>query len=132
MTETARWSDEELAALSDGLTAENLAAIMRSTWTWDDRALRRDLARVLTGLTAVRELTPGSDIHELVRGRTLAAASTFLAAVLGPRVVADAGHATSFSFAGTLVRSPRLDGGVHDLASSTPWAQRPWRPWPTP
>ena len=45
MTETARWSDEELAALTDGLTAENLAAIMRSTWTWDDRALRRDLAR---------------------------------------------------------------------------------------
>ena len=116
MTETARWSDEELAALTDGLTAENLAALMRSTWTWDDRALRRDLARVLTGLTAVRELTPGSDIHQLVRGRTLAAASTFLAAVLGPRVVADAGHATSFSFAGTLVRSPRLDGGPRDLA----------------
>ena len=60
MTETARWSDEELAALEDGLTAENLSAIMRSTWTWDDRALRRDLARVLTELTAVRELTPSS------------------------------------------------------------------------
>jgi len=116
MTETARWSDDQLAALEDGLTAENLSAIMRSTWTWDDRALRRDLARVLTELTAVRELTPGSDIHQLVRGRTLDAASMFLAAVLGPRIVADASHATSFSFAETLVRSPRLAGGPRDQA----------------
>ena len=51
-----------------------------------------------------------------MRGRTLDAASAFLAAVLGPRVVADAGHATSFSFAETLVRSPRLAGGPHDRA----------------
>ena len=59
MSESGRWSDEELTAFEAGLTPENLSAIMRSTWTWDDRALRRDLARLLTVLRAVRELDDG-------------------------------------------------------------------------
>ena len=102
MTQAGRWNDDELAAFEAGLTPENLSAIMRSTWTWDDRALRRDLARLLTALRAVRELDTGGDVHRLVRRRTLQAAAVFLAAVLGPRVIADAGHATSYSFADTL------------------------------
>jgi len=111
MTQPGRWNDEELSAFEAGLTPENLTAIMRSTWTWDDRALRRDLARLVTALQAVGELEPSSDLHRLVRRRTLHAASGFLAAVLGPRVVADTGHRTSFSFSDTLVRSPWLIGG---------------------
>jgi alkylation response protein AidB-like acyl-CoA dehydrogenase len=111
MPQPGSWNDDELAAFEAGLTAENLTAIMRSTWTWDDRALRRDLARLLTLLRAVGELEPGSDVHRLVRSRALHSASGFLAAVLGPRVVADSGHATSYSFSETLVRSPWLVGG---------------------
>jgi alkylation response protein AidB-like acyl-CoA dehydrogenase len=114
MTQAARWNDEDLAAFEAGLTPENLTAIMRSTWTWDDRALRRDLARLLTSLRAVDVLDSGSDVHQLVRRRTLHDASLFLAAVLGPRVVADAGHETSFSFSDTLIRSPWLSGGLDD------------------
>jgi len=114
MTQPGRWNDEELAAFEAGLTRENLTAIMRSTWTWDDRALRRDLARLVTALRAVRELDEGSATHRLVRGRTLQSAAVFLAAVLGPRVIADAGHATSYSFSETLVRSPWLTGGSEE------------------
>jgi alkylation response protein AidB-like acyl-CoA dehydrogenase len=114
MTQPRRWNDEELAAFEAGLTAENLSAIMRSTWTWDDRALRRDLAGLLIALQAVAELDSGGHVHGLVRRRTLQAASTFLAAVLGPRVIADAGHATSYSFSDTLIRSPWLTGGSED------------------
>jgi alkylation response protein AidB-like acyl-CoA dehydrogenase len=106
---TARWTADELTAFQAGLTPQSLSAIMRSTWTWDDRALRRDLSRLLTGLTAVRELDTGGDLRRLVRGRTLQAAAVFLAEVLGPRAIADAGQLTSFSQA--LVRSPGLAGG---------------------
>jgi alkylation response protein AidB-like acyl-CoA dehydrogenase len=112
VTKTARWTADELAAFQAGLTPESLAAVMRSTWTWDDRALRRDLALLLTALTAVGELDTGGDIHRLVRWRTLQAATVFLAAVLGPRMIADAGQLTSFSHA--LVRSPGLAGGPED------------------
>ena len=111
MPQSGRWNDEELAAFEAGLTPENLTAIMRSTWTWDDRALRRDLARLLTTLRAVGELEPGGDVHGLVRRRALHSAAGFLAAVLGPRVIADSGHATSYSFSETLGRSPWLVGG---------------------
>ena len=38
----------------DLLTPESLSALMRSTWTWDDRALRRDLAALLVDLSAGR------------------------------------------------------------------------------
>lgn len=112
MATTARWTADELTAFQAGLTPQSLSAIMRSTWTWDDRALRRDLSRLLTGLTAVRELDTGGDLRRLVRGRTLQAAAVFLAAVLGPRAIADAGQLTSFSQ--VLVRSPGLAGGPED------------------
>lgn len=114
MTKPGRWNDRELTAFEAGLTPENLSAIMRSTWSWDDRALRRDLARLLTALRALSELDEGGATHGLVRGRTLHAASEFLAAVLGPRVIADSGHAASYSFSETLVRSPWLTGGPEE------------------
>jgi len=114
MPKPRRWNDDELAAFEEGLTPANLTAVMRSTWTWDDRALRRDLARLLTDLRAVGELESDGVVHELVRRRTLRAASHFLAAVLGPRVVADSGHANSYSFSDVLIRSPWLSGGPEE------------------
>jgi Acyl-CoA dehydrogenase, middle domain len=112
VTKTAGWTVGDLEAFQAGLTRESLAALMRSTWTWDDRALRRDLARLLTALAALGEMESGSDVHRLVRGRTLDAATAFLAAVLGPRAIADTGRATEFSDA--LVRSPGLAGRPED------------------
>lgn len=38
----------------DALTPSTLSALIRSTWTWDDRALRRDLSGLLVELTAAR------------------------------------------------------------------------------
>ena len=46
----------------DALTPETLSALMRSTWTWDDRALRRDLSTLLVEIAAAR-----GDIGERVR-----------------------------------------------------------------
>ncbi|WP_406276646.1 acyl-CoA dehydrogenase family protein [Nocardia sp. NBC_00881] len=80
------------------LNEETLSALMRSTWTWDDRALRRRLSELLTGLTAVRELRVGevgcpAPALDAAEARVLAAAGEFVAEVLGPRLLADAGNA---------------------------------------
>ncbi|MCX4095713.1 acyl-CoA dehydrogenase family protein [Nocardia sp. alder85J] len=80
------------------LTEESLSALMRSTWTWDDRALRRRLSELLTGLTAVRELRVGAvgcpaSALEAIESRVLAAAGEFVAEVLGLRLLADADNA---------------------------------------
>jgi alkylation response protein AidB-like acyl-CoA dehydrogenase len=118
VTKTAPWTEEELAAFEAGLTPQNLSAVMRATWTWDDRALRRDLARVLTALAAVRELSPG-ELQRLARGRALQSAAALLAAVLGPRVTADTGRVATYSFSEALIRSPRLADALEDAAFIT-------------
>lgn len=81
-------------AFEDLLTPGSLSALMRSTWTWDDRALRRDLATVLVSRDAAR-VAAGSDAAEhadTLRQRTLVSGADFVAAVLGPQLIADAGN----------------------------------------
>lgn len=77
----------------DLLTPENLSNLMRSTWTWDDRALRRQLATVLVDLTAARAAAAGDarEHAETLRARALVSGADFLAEVLGPHLIADAG-----------------------------------------
>src|SRR6185369_14349326 len=77
------------------LTPDGLSALMRSTWTWDDRALRRDLAVLLVDLQAAHAAARGNapDHAETIRKRALASGSDFVAAVLGPHLIADAGNA---------------------------------------
>lgn len=75
----------------DLLTPESLSTLMRSTWTWDDRALRRDLAALLVELAAARDAT-SSPHAETLSARALSAATEFVAAVLGPKLMADAGN----------------------------------------
>jgi alkylation response protein AidB-like acyl-CoA dehydrogenase len=84
----------------DLLTPETLAALMRSTWTWDDRALRRDLAALLVDIEAARSATDsGVDEHvEALRGRALASGADFVAEVLGPHLIADAGNTLRSDF----------------------------------
>ena len=85
-------TDEQRNGYLENLNAETLSALMRSTWTWDDRALRRRLSDLLVGLTAARELQRGSiecspNIVTATQCRVLAAAGEFVAEVLGPRLL---------------------------------------------
>ena len=58
-TDTAGLTPEQRAEYLALLTPENLSALMRSTWTWDDRALRRTLSDLIVDLSAVAELRRG-------------------------------------------------------------------------
>ncbi|MET7773940.1 acyl-CoA dehydrogenase family protein [Nocardia sp. NPDC005366] len=84
-------------AYFDLLNADALAELMRSTWTWDDRALRRTLSELITELTAVRELQAGrvdcpAAVLQAAECRVLASVGQFVAEVLGPRLLAAAGN----------------------------------------
>ncbi|MFI7670714.1 acyl-CoA dehydrogenase family protein [Nocardia sp. NPDC049526] len=90
---TREQRDDYLAMLN----AETLSALTRSTWTWDDRALRRRLSELLTGLTAVRELRTGAvecsaPALAAAESRVLASAGEFVAEVLGPHLLAATGN----------------------------------------
>jgi alkylation response protein AidB-like acyl-CoA dehydrogenase len=81
-------------AFEELLTPDTLSALMRSTWTWDDRALRRDLAAVLVDVEAARSAAGGdaNEHAETLRGRALVSGAEFIAAVLGPHLLADEGN----------------------------------------
>lgn len=70
---------------------------MRSTWTWDDRALRRTLNDLIVDLSAVAELRRGDvvctdAVIHAAESRVLAATGEFIAEVLGPRLLIDTGN----------------------------------------
>jgi len=79
---------------ADLLTPGALSALMRSTWTWDDRALRRDLAAMLVDMEAARSASSGdaTEHAQALRGRALASGADLVAAVLGAHLIADAGN----------------------------------------
>lgn len=98
----------------DALTPDTLAALMRSTWTWDDRALRRDLSALLVEVAAARGDVADASIGTALRARALATAARFVANVLGPRLAADVGgtiHSQLFSAA--------VDPAIFDRAASS-------------
>jgi alkylation response protein AidB-like acyl-CoA dehydrogenase len=86
------------SAFAQLLNADTLSALMRSTWTWDDRALRRDLAVLLVDLDAARAAATSDDSRhararaETLQARALSSAAQFVAAVLGPKLIADTGN----------------------------------------
>jgi alkylation response protein AidB-like acyl-CoA dehydrogenase len=74
----------------DLLTPDELSALMRSTWTWDDRALRRDLSALLVALDAAHAATARdetADHAETLLARALTSGAEFVANVLGPRLI---------------------------------------------
>ncbi|HEX3284603.1 MAG TPA: acyl-CoA dehydrogenase family protein [Mycobacterium sp.] len=89
-------TSDEVSDVIDLLTADALSALMRSTWTWDDRALRRDLSTVLVDLDAAKlvgeALGTGSAVARRLHAAALEDASRFVAAVLGPKLIADTGN----------------------------------------
>ena len=85
-------------AFEDALTADKLTALMRSTWTWDDRALRRDLSSLLVDVAAANGDIGDEAIARTLRARSLASGARFAADVLGPHLIADAGSALRGDF----------------------------------
>lgn len=79
------------AAFDEMYGADALSALMRSTWTWDDRALRRDLAALLVDLAAARA-SRDSAMAETLLARGLHTGAQFSASVLGPKLIADTGN----------------------------------------
>jgi len=75
----------------DALSPDALSALMRATWTWDDRALRRDLSTLLVEITAARGDVEDEAIARALRACGLATGARFVASVLGPHLVADVG-----------------------------------------
>jgi alkylation response protein AidB-like acyl-CoA dehydrogenase len=97
----------------DALTPDTLSALMRSTWTWDDRALRRDLSALLVEVTAARGDGGDETIGTALRARSLATGVRFVANVLGPHLVADVGSASRSQFL-----SAAIDPAIFDRAAS--------------
>lgn len=87
-------------AFTDLLTPQSLSALMRSTWTWDDRALRRDLAALLVGMAAARAASGGgvTEHAETLQARALSDGADFVAAALGPQLIADMGNSLRADF----------------------------------
>ncbi len=79
------------AALESALNAEDLFALMRSTWTWDDRALRRDLAALLVDLESARTCRDPA-IGAALYAEALHTGAHFAATVLGPKLIANTGN----------------------------------------
>lgn len=98
------------------LTSEALSALMRSTWTWDDRALRRDLAILLVDLDAARNASTTSDDPraQTLLARAHSSAARFVAAVLGPKLIADTGNPLRSQFAAVAVDPARFDRAAAD------------------
>lgn len=95
-TETQRLTNEDASDVDALLTADSLSALMRSTWTWDDRALRRDLSTLLVQLDAASlvgtGVSDGEAIATALHAGARAYAAGFVAAVLGPKLIADTGN----------------------------------------
>jgi alkylation response protein AidB-like acyl-CoA dehydrogenase len=113
------------------LTADRLSALMRATYTWDDRALRRQLAALLAEAKAVDALNelaarkiaagqpigPERSVAKLVHARNVTRAAHFVAEVLGPRIIADNGQWGTFAWSELLLASPalRILGGTEEI-----------------
>jgi hypothetical protein len=98
----------------DALTPDTLSALMRSTWTWDDRALRRDLSTLLVEIAAARGDIGDEAVARALRACGLATGARFVATVLGPHLVADVGSTFRSQFL-----SAASDPAVFDRSASS-------------
>jgi acyl-CoA dehydrogenase len=119
------------AEVARALTPQYLSALMRATWTWDDRALRRDLSTLIAEAMAVDSLNrsaarkieggqpagPERSVAKLVHSRNLTRSAHFVSDVLGPRIIADNGQWGTYAWADLLLASPatRILGGTEEI-----------------
>ena len=108
MNERATVGSEGVGPVAAALSPDHLSALMRATWTWDDRALRARLAELLTDTLATRYLntralrglraggTPGPErsVSKLMYGQNLTKGTHLAAEVVGPKLTADTGAHT--------------------------------------
>jgi acyl-CoA dehydrogenase len=139
------------AEVARSLTPQYLSALMRATWTWDDRALRRDLSALIAESMAVDSLNraaarkteggrpagPERSVAKLVHGRNLTRTAHFVSDVLGPRIIADNGQWGTYAWADLLLASPatRILGGTEEIMKNILAEQvlgLPKEPQPTP
>ncbi len=131
MNERATVGSEGGGPVAEALSPERLSALMRATWTWDDRALRRDLSELLADLRATRYLNarafrrmqagvvpgPEMSVAKLMYAQNLTRAAHFVSRVLGPRIIADTGAWGTYAWAELLLATPalRILGGTEEI-----------------
>jgi acyl-CoA dehydrogenase len=131
MNERATVGSEGSGPVAGALTPERLGALMRATWTWDDRALRRDLSELLADMMATGHLNarafrrmqsgvapgPEMSVAKLMYAQNLTRAAHFVSRALGPRIIADTGEWGTFAWAELLLATPalRLLGGTEEI-----------------
>ncbi|WP_419668416.1 acyl-CoA dehydrogenase family protein [Streptomyces sp. 2-1] len=131
MNERATVGSEGAGPVAAALSPDRLSALMRATWTWDDRALRACLAELLVDAMATEHLntralrtlragvTPGPErsVAKLMYGQNLTRAAHFIADCLGPRLIADTGKWGTYAWSELLLATPalRILGGTEEI-----------------
>jgi alkylation response protein AidB-like acyl-CoA dehydrogenase len=131
MNERATVGSEGSGPAAEALSPERLSALMRATWTWDDRALRRDLSELLADMMATGYLNarafrrmqagvvpgPEMSVAKLMYAQNLTRAAHFVSRVLGPRIIADTGEWGTYAWTELLLATPalRILGGTEEI-----------------
>ncbi|WP_069760008.1 acyl-CoA dehydrogenase family protein [Streptomyces sp. LUP47B] len=131
MNERATVGSEGVGPVGAALSPDHLSALMRATWTWDDRALRARLAELLVDVLATEHLNaralrklragvapgPEMSISKLMYGQNLTQAAHFVSDVLGPRIIADTGQWGTYAWTELLLATPalRILGGTEEI-----------------
>jgi acyl-CoA dehydrogenase len=131
MNERATVGSEGGGQVAEALTAERLAALMRTTRTSDDGALRRDLSGLLAGIMATRHLNtraarrmqagvapgPEMSVAKIMYAQNLTRAAHFVSDLLGPRIIADTGEWGTYAWTELLLATPalRILGGTEEI-----------------
>ncbi|MBK3572475.1 acyl-CoA dehydrogenase family protein [Streptomyces sp. MBT65] len=131
MNERATVGSEGAGPVAAALSPDHLSALMRATWTWDDRALRARLAELLVDVLATGHLnsralrglraggTPGPErsVSKLMYAQNLTRAAHFVSDALGPRIIADTGQWGTYAWSELLLATPalRILGGTEEI-----------------
>ena len=131
MNERATVGSEGGGPVAEALSPVRLGALMRATWTWDDRALRRDLSELLADMMATGYLNarafrqmqagvapgPEMSVAKLMYAQNLTRAAHFVSHVLGPRIIADTGEWGTYAWTELLLATPalRILGGTEEI-----------------
>ncbi|MET7841381.1 acyl-CoA dehydrogenase family protein [Streptomyces sp. NPDC005356] len=131
MNERATVGSEGAGPVAAALFPDRLAALMRATWTWDDRALRARLAELLVDTMATGHLNaralrkfragvapgPEMSVSKLMYAQNLTRAAHFVSDTLGPRAIADTGKWGTYAWSELLLATPalRILGGTEEI-----------------
>ncbi|MFF3332803.1 acyl-CoA dehydrogenase family protein [Streptomyces sp. NPDC002888] len=131
MNERATVGSEGAGPVAAALSPDRLSALMRATWTWDDRALRARLAELLVDAMATEHLNaralrklrggiapgPEMSVSKLMYGQNLTRAAHFVSDVLGPRIIADTGQWGTYAWSELFLATPalRILGGTEEI-----------------